>query len=368
MFIEEQEYQDWNVTPDMSNDQRKTNSIQAYWLDKWYEKMAPITFPTVMYFTVDDIPEILPFEKCMVRYENKSPKDSEFWTFVGTKKEMLNIFYTSLRCKTNPGNIYCVRKWEDLTTEYRCFWNNGLVAVSSELDIEPPIDEILDYIKSIESYVCYNKCVFDIAHLASTNKLIFIEYNSWESNSGAHRFDWLNDTEVFYLTDCVTFRWLTGEKKIYTNCNQTINKINKIDHKQIKHIDNFDKYQIITPTQPSNWLVTNKYIYVANDIWLGRFTLNMKPLNWTRSVFRFNNLQLCEDGCIYAEPNYYYYNLTPKKTKSKIISKNNKKTDGVDNLIYLQSKYKYGFIAIDENDKFVWMRMLDDCTFAISDE
>ena len=219
--------------------------------------------------------------------------------------------------------------------------------------------------------------MFDIAHLASTNKLIFIEYNSWESNSGAHRFDWVDDTEVFYLTDCVTFRWSTGEKKIYENFNQItqINLINQINQmnktNEIKHIDNFDKYQIVTPNQPSNWLVTKMFIYVANDIWLGRFTLNMKPLNWTRSVFRFNNLQLCEDGCIYAEPNYYYYNLTPKKTKSKIIniiSKSDKKTDGVDKFICFQSKYKYGFVVTDENDKLVWIRMLDDCTFAISDE
>lgn len=355
MFIEEQEYHDWNVVPEMDNNLRKQNSIQAYWLDKWYEKMKPITFPTYLYYSIDEIPDDLPFDKCMIRYEGKSPKDSEYWAPVNKKTDMLNIFYTSLRCKTNPGKIYCVRKWENLTIEYRCFWNNKLVAISSELDIEPPIEQIINYIKSIESYICYNKCVFDIAHLADTNELIFIEYNSWESNSGAHRFDWLKDTEVFYLSDCITIRWLTGEKK-YPLIQSIYNK----KAVPIKIIHNFDNYKILSPCKPSNWLVTNKHIYVANDIWLGRFTLDMKPINWTRSVFRFNSLQLCEDGCIYAEPNYYYYDLTPKKIKSKLsIISDDTKTP------MLINKFKYGLNVIDENGNTIWIRMLDNCDFAI---
>ena len=93
----------------------------------------------------------------MIRYENKSPKDSESWGSVSTKEELINVFYTSLRCKTNPGKYYCVREWIELGSfeeeEYRCFWNNGLVAVSSESDTEPKINEILDYITKIKDYI-----------------------------------------------------------------------------------------------------------------------------------------------------------------------------------------------------------------------
>ena len=363
MFIEEQELQDWHILPNMKNTLRKDKSIQSYWLDEWYDKMKHITFPTVLYYSIDEIPDILPFNKCMVRYEGKSPKDSEFWGPVSTKKELIDVFYTSLRCKTNPGKVYCVRKWEELTHEYRCFWNGTLVAVSSELDIEPPIDQIIEYIKKISYDICYNKCVFDIAHLAKSNELIFVEYNSWESNSGAHRFDWIVDTEVFYLPEYITFRWSTGEKKIPIinfPINETFNEnINKVKNSTI--INDFSNYIVTKPCVPSNWLVTDKHIYVANDVWLGRFTLDMKPLNWKRGVFRFNNLQLCEDGCIFAEPNYYYYDLTPKKTKSKILNIDYKKNT---NLIH--NNFKYGFIAINKQGKYIWIRMLDNCTFIFS--
>ncbi len=357
MDIEKQEYQDWNVFPDTENEIRRQQSIQSYWLDVWYDKMKDITFPTIIYNSIDEIPEILPFDKCMVRYENKSPKDSEYWGPCTTKNQMLNIFYTSLRCKTNPGKKYCIRQWIELTDEYRCFWNCGLVAISSELCHEPPIDQILEYIKKISSNICYNKCVFDIAHVKNTNQLIFVEYNSWESNSGAHRFDWTADTEVFYLTDVITIRWINGEKKMpLLNNKNTINKNMPI---------NFDDYQVIKPSKPSNWLVTDKFVYIANDIWLGRFTLNMKPLNWTRGVFRFNNLLLCEDGCVYAEPNFYYYDLTPKKTKSKIINNMCNVNNTNNKIIEYHKNFRYGCLALDKNKDVVCIKILSDCTFVI---
>lgn len=372
MFIEEQELEDWNITPNMSFAERKQKSIEAYWLDKWYDKMKSITFPTYLYYSENDIPDILPFEKSMVRYENKSPKDSEFWTHISTKQELINLFYTSLRCKTNPGKIYCVRQWIDLKDEYRCFWNGSLVAISSESDLEPPIDKIIEYIKKISSLICYNRCVFDIAHLVETNELIFIEYNSWESNSGGHRFNWLDDTDILYSSNnCITtIRWANGEKiiplisntNVNTNANANANAIT------INTITNFDNYVILKPLKPSNWLVTEKHIYVTNDIWLGRFTLDMKPINWVRGIFRFNTLQLCDDGCIYAEPNFYYYDLTPKKQKSRLV-KSVDLTDLADstNLVITNSnKYKYGFNAINKSDdekKIIWIRILDNCQF-----
>lgn len=350
MFVEEMELNDWNVKPNDDNEERKSKSIQAYWLNNWYDKVKSITFETYIYNLENEIPDILPFDKCMVRYENKSPKDSEFWGPVSTKKEMLNLFYTSLRCKTNPGKSYCVRKWTELTDEYRCFWNNGLVAISSETKEEPPIKKILLYINSIKDKIFYNRCVFDIAHLKETNELIFVEFNSWESNSGAHRFNWLDDTEVFYDRKYITIRWLNGEKLISNEMNNntliTYNKLTK---------DFIDNHEFIRPTKPSNWLVTDKYVYITNDIWLGRFDLNLNPLNWKRGVFRFSKIQLCEDGSIYAEPNYYHYELTPKKTKSNVVKFENDKKNEI-------FSYKYGIpMKNKKNGNIVFVRMLDNC-------
>lgn len=350
MLIEEQELNDWSITPDMSNEQRRAKSIEAYWLDRWYEKVKDITFPTFIYNSIDEVPDILPFKKCMVRYENKSPKDSEDWGPISTKQQLIDMFYTSLRCKTNPGKVYCVREWVELGDEYRCFWNNGLVAISAETQEEPPIDIILQYIKSISDKIFYNKCVFDISHKKDSNELIFVEFNSWESNSGAHRFNWLEDTEVFYDANCITIRWLGGEK--------TVDLIN-LNLQPTKSID-LTNYKVISPSKPSNWLVTDKHIYITNDVWLGRFTLDFKPINWTRGVFRFCQLELCEDGCIYSEPNYYYYDLTPKKQKSKILQNDN-------NNINLDTfELKYGAMVQNiETNKIQFLRILDNCNLVL---
>lgn len=351
MFIEDQEFDDWKITPEMDNTTRKQKSIEAYWLDRWYEQMKDITFPTVIYNSTDTIPDILPFDKCMVRHENKSPKDSEHWGPSNTKEQMFNMFYTSLRCKTNAGTKYCVREWVELTDEYRCFWNGQLVAISSELKTEPPIEQILDYIKNISKYIYFHKCVFDIAHLKNTNELIFVEYNSWESNSGAHRFNWIDDTEVFYQADSITIRWLGSEKKV-----PLLKPIQKVNIDPI----NLSNCIVLKPTEPSNWLLTEKFIYISNDVWLGRFSLDLKPLNFTRGMFRYNNLQLCDDGSIYAEPIFYYYDLTLKRTKSRLVQDTNQ------NINNKKINFKYGCLAIDKENNVVAIRMLDDCSLVIS--
>jgi hypothetical protein len=331
MFIEEIEENDWNIKPNDNNDYRKYKSIESYHLHNWYDKLNEITFNTYIYESIDDIPEVLPFKKCMIRYENKSPKDSEFWGPVEKKEELINVFYTSLRCKTNKGKYICIREWIDLQqNEYRCFWNNGLVAVSSESDNEPPIEKILTYINSIKNKIFYNRCVFDIGELLDRFELCFIEFNSWETNSGGHRFDWINDTEILYQSNNIqniTFRWKNGENIISDNLIKKHNIDIKTDINTNTNT-NFDinMYEIIKPSEPSNYLVTDKYIYLTNDIWLGRYDLKLNSINWKRGQFRFGYLQICNDGCIFDGTNYYYYDLTPKKTRSQIIKVYNSET------------------------------------------
>jgi len=197
----------------------------------------------------------------MVRYENKSPKDSEFLGHVTTKKELEKLFYTSLRCKTNMGKYYCLREWIDLDDEYRCFWNNGLVAISSESKKKPDIVEILNYVKLIKDKIKFNKCVFDLGYIKETNKLIFIEYNSWETNLGAHRFNWNDDKEIFYCPDNIVVRWVGGEFKV----NDDLVKINVLPNNNYEKFNN-GVFDFLELSYPSNYLITEKYIYISNDI------------------------------------------------------------------------------------------------------
>jgi len=360
MFIEEQELNDWKVNVNDNNKVRECKSISSYWLTEWQSEMNDITFKTVIYDDVNKIPDILPFGKCMTRYENKSPKDSEFFdSGISTKKELLNLYYTSLRCKTNPGKYYCVREWVEMGDEFRCFWNNKLVAISSESDNKPKINIILNYINSIKHRITFNKCVFDIAFLKDSEEMIFIEYNSWESNSGAHRFDWKHDTDIFYneINDEITIRWNSNELKVNLNISNIITIIPK---NYEKFVMNETLYEFIKPCKPSNWLITDKFIYISNDIWLGRFDYNLKPLNWTRGIFRFSGLELCTDGSIYCNDNFYYYDLTPKRTNSIIC-------DNYFNENKYKYDYKYGIPLLNKgDDTVIFIRMLSDCELIVS--
>jgi hypothetical protein len=363
MFLEDIEFNDWSILPSDGDEERKQKSISTYWLHNWFPKVSNITFPTHIYNSLEDVPDILPYEKSIVRHENKSPKDSALWKGISTKPELIDLFYTSLRCKTNPGSFYCVRQHMNLGEEYRCFWNNGLVAISSEGNERPNIQELINYIKSISPYISYHRCVFDISQVDDPswpNKYIFVEFNSWETNSGAHRFNWKDDTEIFYENEnnFVCVRWNGGEVVVLAT-SVKYNPFNSCD--TLNKSDLFANYTIKKNNCYQNTLFTDKYIYIANDIWLGRFDLNLKPLNWTRGIFRFCSIHLCEDGGIFADGKYYYYDLTPKNHSSLCIkSKINEQSENKHN------KLKYGF-AVTENStgKEYHVRIIQSCNLIL---
>lgn len=206
MLVEDIERLDWHTEESNTGEQRRLKSIASYHLrpDTWYPLVQDLTFETRFY---EEVSAKLPFEQCMVRWENKSPKDSEYWGPVATKKEVERLFYTSLRCKTNPGRLFCFRLWIKLHDEYRCFWNGTLRAVSgdnenaSELNSEI-VGQIHDYISTIIDRIPYIRCIFDIGRVEveRNGELVFkiIEFNSWETNSGSHLFDWKEDSEILY--------------------------------------------------------------------------------------------------------------------------------------------------------------------------
>ena len=373
--IEEIEYHDWHVTNLTGNEERRSKSISSYYLDQWYPRIETITFKTHIYpinNSIDEAcPEVLPFEKCMVRYENKSPKDSEYWGPVKTKEEIINVFYTSLRCKTNKGKFLCIREWCDsIEKEYRCFWNCKLVACAIDSDMldKSECDDLIAYIKSIEKLIPYMRCVFDIAKikldrsmrstcdLATRPEFKLVEFNSWETNSGAHTFDWIADTEILY-PDYLLEKY---DIVFRSNCSEIKYTIN-LDNQPKETIDT-SKIKIYKPNKPSNWLVTDNYVYIATDIWLGRFTLDLKILNWKRGVYRFTNIQLCKDGSIYIGNEHFHYDLTKLKTKPSID--NDYFAKNINNYSETASN-RYGFYCEFDN-KFQFCELTNSGQFRMS--
>lgn len=383
MILEEIEQHDWKITPDMQSEERKQKSIQAYYLNEWYDKVKDITFDTHIYSNIKDVPEELPFTKSIVRYENKSPKDSEFWQPIKTKDQLINLFYTSLRCKTNKGKYYCVREFKELGDEYRCFWDNGLLAISSESESKPDTDSIIKYILSIKSYIPYHRCVFDIAELTNdpNNKYTFVEFNSWETNAGAHRFNWNENTELFYSVDrynyttnnndqvykCIGMysaqyvgvRWNGGEDVQYNPYADLYVTEKYCD--MLKVPDLFELYSIVDDNNYLNTLFTDNYIYCSNDVWLGKFDrFTLECVGSVRGIFRFSQLDFCSDGKIYDGENYYYPDLTPftisqYSTKPIVVKRSN-----------LNTSIKYGFVMKNKKNKQeCYLRLLSDFEFML---
>lgn len=383
MILEEIEYNDWKITPSTNVKTRKQKSIEAYYLNEWYYKVKSITFNTHIYENIKNVPENLPFQQSIVRYENKSPKDSEFWQPISTKDQLINLFYTSLRCKTNKGKYYCVREFKELGNEYRCFWNNGLIAISSENNFKPNINDIIEYIYLIKSNIPYHRCVFDIAELKNdiNNKYIFVEFNSWETNSGAHKFDWNDDTEVFYSTNrykyivnnndqvhkCISIystqhiitKWNGGED-IKFNPKADLYISEKYCNK-LKISELFELYDIVDENNYLNTLFADNHIYCSNDVWLGKFDrLTLDCICSVRGIFRFDQLDFCSDGKLYDGDKYYYSDLTPFKVsqysvKSPIIKRHN-----------LNTTIKYGFILKNKKNKQEgYLRLLSDFQFML---
>jgi hypothetical protein len=56
-----------------------------------------------------------------------------------------------------------------------------------------------------------------------------------------------------------------------------------------------------------------------NDIWLGKFTLDLIPISWTRGVFRFNGIKLVSETTFIAGDCVYDTNLRIVKKKEVLM-------------------------------------------------
>jgi hypothetical protein len=294
MIIEDIENNDWCIKNTDNQYNANKKSISSYYLipNSWYKYVEDLTFETKFY---DTIPNILPYDKCMVRWENKSPKDSEYWGPVSTKEESERLFYTSLRCKTNPGKLYCFRPWIKIYDEFRCFWNKTLVAVSGTDECHlnnDMVTKIMIYINSIKHRIPYFRCVLDIGMIIESGELIFkiIEFNSWETNSGANFFNWNDDTEIMYgdLPD------IYFKSSNFTCIRPKLEIITRIFYFNI-NFDNSTEFKL----SPLSNQVINRFIYIHNDIWVGKFDFKLNPISWKRGNYRFESVYT-ENNKIYA--------------------------------------------------------------------
>ncbi len=359
--MEEFEKDDWQIDNTTPNHIRKEKSISSYYLTQWIDKVRDITFPTCVY-TIDECPEQLPFDECMVRYEHKSPSDSEYWGPVNTKTAALNLFYTSLVCRRGrPGKYICVRKYaHDLGLELRCFWNTRLVAVGVQSFDDHPLSEdycrnMMNYLHEISNKIPFHRCVLDIAEC--TNGFILIEFNSWETNSGASPYSWIDDTDILYP--------LNGESRVYFKWNSGYrilndSKVTKLPIPGDQQLSNLDEIALKKPNKPSNWLVTNHYIYITTDIWIGYFDHKLSPLGWRRGVYRFGHIMLCTNGYIYAGGEYFTPYLKPVPGQFQLnIDIYKEGNDYEDHHLY-----RYGFHAL-LNHQSIFCRLLNDGSFWI---
>ena len=301
------EKNDWGIDNFMSDDCRREKSISAYHLTNWIEHVREITFETFIY---KEIPDILPFEQSIVRYEHKSPSDSPYWGPVTTKEEVERLFKTSIRFQLNgrKGEFYCVRKYEpNLGTEYRCFWNKRLVAVGTiEKISQEKCELIVKYIDRIYHMIPYHRCVLDIAEL--DDDFILVEFNSWETNSGGYPFSWKDDTELLYPTDNkICFRWKDDKLFLSTSVENYVRNYTEMDR----------EIEVLKPKTPSCWLVLDDYIYISTDIWLGKFDENFNAISWHRGIYRFSGIMLCKDGSLYAGGEYLDKFLCPLRNQKK---------------------------------------------------
>jgi hypothetical protein len=379
--IESYEYKDWGITHLDQPETRIKKTIQAYYLNEWYNKVRELTYKTYFYNDLS-LPEILPFSKCMVRWENKSPKDSPHWGPVSTKAEVLNMFYTSLRCKTGAGQIYCVREWDDnMSSEYRCFWNEKLVAVSScdssEIFDNTKINAIIEYIKSISHMIPFFRCVFDIAFTSSRPEgFVLIEFNSWETNSGAHYFDWTDDGDVMYYSEGVVFRSGASEQIVKVDQEFTTIPLCKIK----TEFDTTErKIKLLHHDNNHNWLNTNNSLYVTTDAYIVRYKLcdtsdipnkyykldDIQPSKWKRcKSARFYPLMECENGIIKCGDEYFYGDLTPLKTSEYSA----RPVPLIINCENYPTNHRYGFLCeLEGCDKLVFCRILYDGKFCMTE-
>ncbi len=360
--MEESEHDDWNWSTSETHESAMVKSINAYWVDKWIDSMKPFTFATYCYpitTTLEDAcPDVLPFEKCMVRYSNKSPKDSPHWGPVSTRDHVLRLFATSLRCQSKVSSVLVIREWCDtMVEEVRCFWNRRCVAISALREARPddPWQEWIAYVESLP--IPYWRCVIDVARL-SDGQFKLVEYNSWDSNSGGHTFDWMLDAEILYDVSSTRTVIRVGTRETgITDLSYVSMPPRSLPVTGITITVRPDDMVILPPDKPAHYVITDKYIYVCNDKFLGRFTKKLQPINWKVGCFRYGSLSWTGYQLSIGNKRFYDDLKPVPKTMTQRISTNS-------SMDVYPSRWRYGLFA-QWNGNTYFCRLHYDGTFEL---
>jgi hypothetical protein len=188
------------------------------------------------------------------------------------------------------------------------------------------------------------------------DKWVLIEFNSWETKSGAFPFDWILHTNIMYNDNSsVVFRSKSDEIIIDNqNLNQILKQIIKPEY--ITDLSSLAK-TICVPENPSNYLVTEKYIYITTDIWIGVFDRELNNKGWKRGIYRFEPIYLVNENILYAGGEYLDLLLGPIR-----INRFNKLEKPSIDLASIETCNKYGFYCMVFN-KEIFCRMNNEGQF-----
>lgn len=167
---------------------------------------------------IDDNINEYPF----VRLCNASPKDYHkgciFQSAIQVVEALENSARTwfMLNTKITKHKI-CVMMREKVEIDYevRCFYNNGLRAVSCNyckddfVNINEFENIIIDFFEIYGDKMPYEQSTIDLGINKDFDDAFIIEFNSFGINSkaGAELFDWREDFHILYHSDIPTFKY-----------------------------------------------------------------------------------------------------------------------------------------------------------------
>jgi hypothetical protein len=242
---------------------------------------------------------------------------------------------------------------------------------------------LIDYLATIAPRIPFYRCVVDVA-VNRAGGFVLVEFNSWESNSGAHCFSWADDDALLYDTAGrrIVCRWLADRVDAATVASAADAEdaagecyyewpLASTLPQLVSGSDcdfSLERLTVLRPIAPSNWLVKGETLFVTTDVWLAALRLPLserwqETARWRRGPFRFDVLRATEYG-LCAGDRYYWDDLSPSKPQPLLLGDTPggiTASDPRNSSEYPEPPpLKYGFVAMDERGRFVFVRFLGD--------
>ena len=219
--------------------------------------------------------------------------ETESWGPVRTKEEAELVLHTSLRCKRGASGQLVFREWcPDIVEEHRVFWNHRVVAVSFAGPL--PDDDAASLLAMVHDLpIPYGRCVLDVA-LLRDGSWRMVEINSWAVNSGGMRFNWTDDDFILYPaegSDLVVLRGDGAQDLVHYPTGRRSDVPIGLSPAEIARLIP------LAPTGPACWLLTERYLYVCNDVFLGQFDrATFRSVHWASGDFRWTSFVVVSEN------------------------------------------------------------------------